>query len=261
MEKLSVYMITLNEEKRLEETLKAASRIADEIIIVDSGSTDRTEAIAKKYNAVFVYNKWKSFSAQKRVAQNLCENRYVMNLDADEVLSEDLIAEIKALKENFSADAYRVRVKDMYPGWKKPRRLGRTYNIIRLYNRDHMDMPDDYSNDRPVPLHENVKTGQLKAPVLHYSYIDLTQRIAKWNKYSSEFMKTAKGKKKKYSSLRLITEFPVQFLRYYLIKRYIFCGFYGFVESMTSAYFRFVKIAKFREEEIFERENENKKTP
>lgn len=257
MEKLSVYMITKNEEKRLERTLEAVSKVADEIVIVDSGSTDKTEEIAKKFNAVFVYNTWKSFSAQKRYAQNLCANKWVLNVDSDEVLSDDLIKEINRLKENFTKNAYKLRVKDMYPGWKKPRLLSRTYNIVRLYHRDYMDMPDDYSNDRPVALQKNVTVGNLKAPVLHYSYIDLTQRIDKWNWYSSEFMKTAKGKKKKYSSLRLAMEFPFQFLRYYFVRRYIFCGFYGLVESMTAAYFRFVKIAKFREEEIFEREKIN----
>lgn len=254
MEKLSVYMITYNEEERLERTLEAIVRFADEIVIVDSGSTDRTKEIAEKYGARFVYHEWKNFSAQKRFAQNLCENRWVMNLDADEVPDADMIAELNALKQNFQADAYKVSVKDVFPGWKKPRKLARRFNIIRLYNRDFMDMPDDFSNDRPVFIRKDVRVGQLKGLIYHYSYVNLTQLIDKWNKYSSEFMKTAQGKKKHYSTMRIFTEFPVQFLRYYFIRRYVFCGFYGLVTALTSAYFRFVKLAKFREEKIFRKE-------
>lgn len=257
MEKLSVYMITFNEEKRLGQTLEAIKRIADEIIIVDSGSTDKTEEIAKRHGAKFVFHKWKSFSAQKRIAQNLCENRWVLNLDADEVPDDKMIKEINHLKEEgFTANAYKISIKDVFPGWKKPRRFARRFNIIRLYNRDYMDMPDDYSYDRPVFLQKGVKVGQLKGLVYHYSYVNMTQLIEKWNKYSSEFMKTAQGKKKHYTLVRIMTEFPVQFLKYYFLRRYIFCGFYGMVVATTNAYFRFVKVAKFREQEILEKEKE-----
>ena len=76
--KLSVYIITLNEEKRLERTLKAVCQVADEIIVVDSGSRDKTEEIAKKYNCKFMYNKWISYCEQKHFAQEQCKNDYVL---------------------------------------------------------------------------------------------------------------------------------------------------------------------------------------
>jgi len=91
MVKLSVYLVTLNEEKRLEKTLKAASKVADEIVVVDSGSTDKTKDIALKYKAKFIFHEWKNISAQKHFAQNECKNDWVLSLDADEVLSEKLI--------------------------------------------------------------------------------------------------------------------------------------------------------------------------
>ena len=110
MIKISAYIVTLNEELRLDRTLKAVSKVADEIIIVDSGSTDKTEKIAKKHKAKFIFHKWKNISSQKNFAQNKCSNDWVLSLDSDEVLSDDLIQEIKQIKKNPTADAYKVKI-------------------------------------------------------------------------------------------------------------------------------------------------------
>ena len=96
MVKISAYIVTLNEEKRLEKTLKAVSQVADEVFVIDSGSTDRTKEIAEACGANFVFHEWKNISAQKHYGQELCNNDWVISLDADEVLSAELIAEIKA---------------------------------------------------------------------------------------------------------------------------------------------------------------------
>ena len=96
--KLSAYVITLNEEIRLEKTLQALSKVADEIIVVDSGSIDKTEEIAKKYNCKFIFHKWVSYSDQKYFAQEQCKNDYVLMIDADEVLSDELIIEITSVR-------------------------------------------------------------------------------------------------------------------------------------------------------------------
>ena len=246
MIKISAYIVTLNEEKRLEKTLKAASKVADEIIVVDSGSTDKTKEIALKNKAKFIFHKWKNISSQKHFAQNKCQNDWVLSLDADEVLSDDLIAEIKALKKNPTADAYKMRICDMLPGDIKPRLLAKTYNQVRLYNRNKAHMPDDLTHDRVV-WGQDCKIEQLKSKVWHYSYVSLTQLWFKLNMYTDELVKVALKKNKKYSKLRLYTEMPRQFLFYYFVRRYCMYGTCGFWMATSYAYFRFLKIAKWFE--------------
>lgn len=244
--KLSVYLVTLNEELRLEKTLKAAAKVADEIVVVDSGSTDKTEKIAKKYHAEFLFHKWKNISSQKHFAQNKCSNDLVLSLDADEVLSDELIKEIQQIKKNPTADAYKMKICDMLPGDKKPRFFAKTYNQVRLYNRKKANMPDDLTHDRVV-LGDNCTVVQLKSKVHHYSYVSLTQLWYKLNMYTDELVKTALEKNKKYSRLRLYTEMPRQFLIYYFKRRYFLYGICGFWMATSYAYFRFLKIAKWFE--------------
>ncbi len=246
MVKISAYIVTLNEEKRLGKTLQALKKVADEIFVIDSGSTDKTQEIAEKYGAKFLFHKWKNISAQKHYGQELCHNDWVLSLDADEVLSPELIAEIKEKMKKPTADAYRIKICDMLPGDKKPRLFAKTYNQVRLYNRKKSNMPDDLTNDRVV-VGEGAVVEQLESKVFHYSYISLTQTWFKLNMYTDELVKTAVEQGRKYSKLRLYTEFPRQFLVYYFKKRYFLYGTCGFWMATTYAYFRFLKIAKWFE--------------
>jgi len=244
--KLSVYIVTLNEELRLPKTLAAASKVADEIVVVDSGSTDRTEEIAKKYGAKFIFHKWKNISSQKKFAQDICENDFVLSLDADEVLSPDLIVEINEVKKNNRYSAYKIRIKDMYPGDKKPKFFAKSYNLVRLYDRRIATMPDDLTHDRVVFL-KNVAVFKLKGIIYHYSYIRLTQLWYKYNMFTDELLKTSIKTNKKYSKFRLIIEMPFQFFKYYVLKRQFLNGWFGFINSVSLSYFRFLKIAKWVE--------------
>ena len=246
MVKISAYIVTLNEEKRLGKTLQALKKVADEIFVIDSGSTDKTQEIAEKYGAKFLFHKWKNISAQKHYGQELCHNDWVLSLDADEVLSPELIVEIKEKMKKPTADAYRIKICDMLPGDKKPRLFAKTYNQVRLYNRKKNNMPDDLTNDRVV-VGEGAVVEQLESKVFHYSYISLTQTWFKLNMYTDELVKTAVEQGRKYSKLRLYTEFPRQFLVYYFKKRYFLYGTCGFWMATTYAYFRFLKIAKWFE--------------
>ena len=246
MVKISAYIVTLNEEKRLGKTLQALKKVADEIFVIDSGSTDKTQEIVEKYGAKFLFHKWKNISAQKHYGQELCHNDWVLSLDADEVLSPELIAEIKEKMKKPTADAYRIKICDMLPGDKKPRLFAKTYNQVRLYNRKKNNMPDDLTNDRVV-VGEGAVVEQLESKVFHYSYISLTQTWFKLNMYTDELVKTAVEQGRKYSKLRLYTEFPRQFLVYYFKKRYFLYGTCGFWMATTYAYFRFLKIAKWFE--------------
>ena len=243
---ISAYIVTLNEEQRLGRTLAAIKQVADEIFVIDSGSTDKTREIAESYGAKFVFHEWKNISAQKHYGQELCHNNWVISLDADEVLSDELIAEIKEKMQNPQADAYKLKIYDMLPGDTKPRMFAKTYNQIRLYNRKKANMPDDLTNDRVI-LNAGAKEEQLVGKVHHYSYISLTQTWFKLNMYTDELVKTAIEQKRYYTHIRLYTEFPRQFLIYYFKKRYCLYGTCGFWMATTYAYFRFLKIAKWFE--------------
>lgn len=256
MVKISAYIVTLNEEKRLGKTLQALKQVADEIFVIDSGSTDKTEEVAKANGAEFLFHEWKNITAQKHFGQELCHNDWIISLDADEVLSPDLIAEIKAEMQNPSADGYYIKIADMLPGDKKPRIMARTYNNIRLYNRKKCTMPEDLTNDRVV-VSEGAVIKQFKKKIYHYSYISLTQTWFKLNMYTDELVRTAVEQGRHYSKLRLYTEFPRQFLVYYFKKRYVFYGTCGFWMATTYAYFRFLKIAKWFEWKLSQKLKEN----
>ena len=251
--KISAYIVTQDEEKRLPRTLKALCQIADEIIIVDSGSTDKTEEIAKQFGAKFIHHKWKNISSQKKFASEQCQNDWLLSLDADEVLSPELIREIKDLKQNITADAYRICIKDMYPGDKKPQRFARSYNLIRLYNKKAGEMPDDLTHDRVV-MQDKTTVKQLKGIIHHYSYLNIGRVVSKCNDYTEELVNTANATGKKYSTFRLFVEMPYQFIRYYFFKRFFLQGVFGFILAMNLSYFRFLKIAKYIERERFKEE-------
>ncbi len=246
MEKLSVYIVTLNEQTRLPKTLAAVQQVADEIIVVDSGSTDDTCQIAEQFGAKVIFHQWKNISSQKKYAQDQCQYDLVLSLDADEVLSDRLIKEILAVKENRTADVYKIKIADMMPGDKKPSFFAKTYNLERLYDKTKSTMPDDLTHDRIV-LGQGVRVAQLKNVAHHYSYLTLTKTWHKYNAYTDELVKTAVATGKKYSFLRLIFEFPYQFLRYYFIKKMFLQGRFGFINAVTISYFRFLKIAKWQE--------------
>ena len=247
MVKISAYIVTLNEEKRLGRTLQALKQVADEIFVIDSGSTDKTKEIALENGAEFLFHEWKNISSQKHFGQELCHNDWVLSLDADEVLSPELIAEIKAEMKNPSADGYIIKIRDMLPGDKKPRLFARTYSdLVRLYNRKKCNMPDDLTNDRVV-VSDGAVIKKLNNIIYHYSYVSLTQIWFKLNMYTDELVKTAVEQGRYYTRLRLYTEFPRQFLIYYFKKRYFLYGTCGFWMATTYAYFRFLKIAKWFE--------------
>jgi glycosyltransferase involved in cell wall biosynthesis len=247
--KLSVYIVTLNEEERLENTLKAASKVADDILVVDSGSTDRTEEIARKHGARFVFNQWKDISSQKRFAQNQCLHDWVLSLDADEVLSAALIDEINELKKREDVpvtNVYKVKITAIYPGQKKPGMFANHYNLVRLYNRTKATMPDNLILDRVV-YGDECSVLQLKKEVYHFSYSSLTKIWYKYNLYSDEQVKAAIATGKGYPKIRLIVELPAQFLRYYILRGQFLHGWWGLIAATTSAYFRFLKVAKYVE--------------
>lgn len=247
---LSVYYITQDEELRLPESLAKVSGWADEIIVVDSGSTDRTREIAEASGARFVHNEWQGFACQKAFAASLCRNDWVLDLDADEVLSDELVSNIRELfSKPIDSDiaGFRMRWVLSQPDPRHPFRHDKSKKILRLYNRTKamIEAEKDSNNDRP-----QVKAGRildLKGDVLHRTLISLQQMERKYCQLSTEQARFLAEKGRKISSARLFVEFPVKFLKYYLVHRQILNGWFGLSVAITAANRNFMRLAKARE--------------
>jgi len=256
---LSIFIITLNEQRCLRRVLERAFELSDDVVVVDSGSTDDTKSIAEGFGAKFVYNRWQGYGQQKRYAEQLCKNDWVLNLDADEVLSTELVSEIKQLfvEDDLRNVAYRIKVTTVYPHQSTPRYLADYNSVVRLYRKSECRFRDHETLDAVV-VPSVVSVRELKSPCLHYVIENLEHYIFKLNRYTSIQSKVFKQKNIFIFILYLGLGFPIEFLKAYLGKRHITGGVYGFLFSLTRAYFRVMKYGKLYEASLNERlVNEN----
>ncbi len=245
MEKLSVFLITKNEEERLPATLKAAADIADELIILDSGSTDNTKVIAEKHGAQFHVRAFDGFGQQKLAAQNLCRHKWVLNIDADEVLSEELKTEIR----DFLNDAEKVEhfdggsiwIKGVLPGEVSPRRFARSYNRIRFYNKTKLAFPEHSTFDN-IDFDPAYHIHQFRHIILHYSFLSIKALNQKARtRVQFYFEQEKKGAWLK-NLIRLPFEFIFSFVKCYFLRRHFTEGLYGLQNSYIYAKYRHIRI-------------------
>jgi glycosyltransferase involved in cell wall biosynthesis len=182
---LSVVIITLNEEDRLGRTLEAVAPIADEIVIVDSGSTDRTRDVASAFaNVVWLERQFNSYGKQKNFGNDYASGRYILSLDADEVLSSALRSEIAAEKGKWRADVYALRRLPMYIG--REIRCTDWYPDVkwRLFRRDVARWSDDPVHERLL-VHEDARRHVFSGELLHYSYTSIAEHLQRNIRYST----------------------------------------------------------------------------
>lgn len=244
---VSVFIITKNEEVRIGHVIKALQGWIADIVVVDSGSTDRTVEIAQSLGARVYHNPWTGYGPQKCFGEQQCKYEWLLNLDADEVVTPELANEIQALfaKGEPAPDAYRLKVLTVYPGDEKPRPFANDYNIVRLYHKRVGGYSDHPVFDRVI-LHD-ISPKQLNNAVYHYSHISFTHVIDKMNTFSSFRAKESKVRSKTYLKTRLFFEFPVNFFKYYFFRRHITGGWKGFYFSLCHAFMRTTRIAKMLE--------------
>lgn len=185
---LSVAIITHNEEANLERSLGSVAW-ADEIIVVDSGSTDRTADIARSFRVRFFLEEWKGFAGQKNSALEKCHCDWILSLDADEALSDELAKEIwKLLEGSPPLDGYAMPRRNLF--LNKWMRHGGFYPDpkLRLFRRGAAEF-------EARPVHETVhfvgQSGRLKGALVHYAYPTLVDYIAHMDRYSSLGAETA----------------------------------------------------------------------
>jgi glycosyltransferase involved in cell wall biosynthesis len=250
---LSCYIITRNEERRLPLVLESIKGLTDETIIVDSGSTDGTEGVALRYGARFLRHGWESYDLQTKWAEEQCSHKWILRLDADEVVSPELAAEIKSVRESGTKDAYWFRIAEMAVGLEKPNPLVWHYKRVRLYRRGAYAATGVTGHDVAQKIDPNASEGVLRGFVHHYSFVSISQTVEKHNFYSGEQARQALADGKNYSPWRMVGAMSLNFFKRFILDRFFLYGFWGFIYSVDYAFLRFLKFSKFYEAKQLEK--------
>ena len=243
----SVCIITLNEEKNIDRTLQSVKDFA-EIIIVDSGSTDRTLEIARRFTTNIYHQEWLGFSQQKIYASSLCTKDYIFSIDADEVPDETLLNEIRFLLEKKDFDALSVGINNKFLG-KFASPLTKRNRRVKFYHSKKGAYTKKIIHET-IKMSKSARIKEAKGILYDYGTDLLEQKIKKINDYSSLRVDEKIMQKKSYSIFKLYFIFPLFFFKFYFIKRNIFCGIRGFIEALHVAFYAFLKEAKLYERKI-----------
>lgn len=244
--KISATIIAFNEERKIEACIKSLLGVVDEIIVVDSCSTDRTEAICRQYPVKFVVHPFEGYVAQKNYAMRLASNDYILSLDSDECLSTDLRESILAVKKDWgSVDGYAFHRFNFYCG-KWIRFSGWYERKVRLWDRRKAQWGGTDPHDFVcIP---RSKAKMLKGDLLHYSYLSVDEHL-KQNYKFAEIAARAKYKKGERASFVINVIFSplFRFVRSYFFQLGFLDGYYGFVFCSVSASLTFFKYLRLYE--------------
>jgi len=244
---ISVFIIAKNEADRIEVVIRAVREWVDEVIVVDSGSTDTTIAVSEALGAQVVSHPWHGYGPQKVFAESLCRNHWLLNLDADEEVSAGLASEIKNifLAEGPEKSAYTLPILPLYPFQNSGHPWTAFHHPVRLYRRDKAGFKDDFVHDSVV-VHDG-SVGHLKGAVIHRSFRSLTHHIEKVNGYSSAQAEVLAARGRDPNLLSLLFVPIMAFLKQYFLRREFVNGVDGIVVSHMYAFQRFIRLAKTRE--------------
>ncbi|MFA6238942.1 MAG: glycosyltransferase family 2 protein [Bacteriovorax sp.] len=242
--KLSVVIITLNEEKNIGRCLDSVKDIADEILVVDSLSTDKTRLICQGYSVRFVEQKFLGYVEQKNFALNLATHDYVLSLDADEALTPELIAEVKKIKEKFVGGGYAFNRITRYNGhWV--RHCGWYPDIkLRMVEKKNAFWVGNNPHDA---LEVKGAVTHVPADILHYSYDSISSHVMQTNKFSTIEAASLYQRGKRATLMKLATRPAYQFFKDYILRLGILDGRYGFVICFINSIYVLLKYAKMIE--------------
>lgn len=247
---LSLALTACNEEARIARCLQSAADFAEEIIVVDSGSTDRTGEIAQGFGAKVVHQDWLGHSAQKQVALTHCTRPWVLLLDCDEELSPELRQGIEQFFRDGSSEKFDgawcsrkvwflgrwITHGDWYPDRK-----------LRLFRREKARMGGNAAHDK-VELDGN--TTHLTGDLHHFSFPSMNDYIAKINPFADAFLERQKAEGRRWSLVSTLSRPLWRFFRAYVLRRGLLDGFPGLWIAISTAYFTFVRYSRKFEDEV-----------
>ena len=250
MPTLSVILITRNEEANLEDCLASLDGIAQQLVVVDANSSDRTLEIAQNYGATIAQpSDWPGFGPQKNRALELATGDWVLSLDADERLTPALKSEIlTAIHHNAHIDCFAIPRLSWYCG-RFIRHSGWSPDYVdRLFKRGTARFSEDLVHERLIP---SGAVAKLENPLLHYSFMNYSQVLEKLDRYSTASAEQAFAKGKTATPLKAILHGAWAFIRTYIVRAGFLDGPQGFTLAMSNAqgtYYRYIKLWHLHQE-------------
>ncbi|MEG3222109.1 glycosyltransferase family 2 protein [Vibrio gigantis] len=241
---LAVALIVKNEAKNLDACLKTVADWVDEIVILDSGSTDETEQVARQYTEKFYVNKdWPGFGRQRQLAQEYVESDFILWLDADERITDELKVSIQqAVAKNEPNTLYNIcRLSWVFGryirhcGWYPDR-------VVRLYPTQLTQYDDSLVHEK-VEISSDMSVKELSGDAIHYTYNDLHHYLVKSAGYAQAWAEQRERRGKKSSILEGMLHAIACFLKMYVFKAGFLDGKQGFLLSVLSAHSTLVKYA------------------
>lgn len=241
---LSVVIITKNEEEHLRDCLESVRNLADEIIIVDSNSSDKTQDIAMEFGALIqVYDDWRGFGVQKNRAVSLANNHWVLSIDADERVTSELANEIsRVLQSQTNFQAYEIPRLSWYCGRFIKHSGWQPDYVLRLFDRRVAQFSLDLVHERVLCTSE---VGRLNASMLHYSFQNFSQVLTKIDRYSSASAEQLYRSNAKASLPKAVGHGLWAFVRAYILRLGFLDGAQGFALAISNAegtYYRYLKL-------------------
>ena len=246
MQRISVVIISFNEERNLARCLASVKKVADDVVVVDSFSTDRTEAIAKEHGARFVQHAFAGHIEQKNRAITHALHPCVLSLDADEALSPELERSILDVKQRGAIDGFTMNRLTNYcgtwirhGGWYPDRKL-------RLWNSTKGRWTGVNPHDR-YELDAECHVEQLKGDLLHYSYYSISDHLKQVDYFTTISARAYKQRGERAGLLKILFAPMVKFIDGYLFRLGFLDGWHGFVIARISAQATYLKYVKLRE--------------
>lgn len=244
MIQLSTVVITFNEEKNIARCIDSVLKVSDEVIVIDSYSTDNTKKICIDKNVKFVEHKFENYIEQKNWALSQTKYNYVLSLDADEAIDNELETEILKIKNNWQSDGYFINRLTNYcgkwiyfGGWYPDRKL-------RLFDKTKCKWGGVNPHDKIEFNAKNPKLEKLNGKILHYSFYTIEDHKTKIKKYSEIAAKAYLLNGIKGSYLKIVINPTVKFIKTYILKLGIFDGYYGWKIATLSAFETYLKYKK-----------------